>query len=150
MPTRDSLASSVLVSLLLLPALNLPHLTCAADDRASVTIDQLPEYSYQRSCGRGCIQNNYGNGPDIEGVLGCTWNGCYCATQYRATATMVVRNCWSASCGTASPNVLYYDIRSALDIFYAYCSMNGYPGADGVQGAWSTAVTTTGGGDSKT
>lgn len=46
------------------------------DPSASVTIAQLPAWSMQRSCGKGCLQNTYDPGADIEGVLGCSWNGC--------------------------------------------------------------------------
>lgn len=133
--------SILLPPLLLLPLLVLhPTPTFALNDDASVTIDHLTAYTYQRLCGKGCIQNNYDGGGDLVDNLGCSWNGCYCGTQYRAAATSFVSSCWSHYCGTSDVTALSYDLQSALAIFYDYCSGNGYAGADGNV---NQAVTTT-------
>jgi hypothetical protein len=98
------------------------HLSQCLDPSASVTIYELPAYSLQRQCGKGCIQNNYDPGADVEKVLGCTWNGCYCGTQYQAAATSIISSCWSAYC-TTEESLLSYDISTALSIYDAYCGI---------------------------
>jgi len=108
-----------LLSLWLL-SVSTPVVNAQLDPRASVTIDQLPDYSYQRLCGRGCVQNNYGIGEDIENVLGCTWNECYCAST--AEATSIIASCWSAYCGgTVSRNSP--DVSTAISLYNAYCAV---------------------------
>jgi hypothetical protein len=94
----------------------------ALDPSASVTIDKYSDYEFQRSCGRGCLQNNYDGGADIEKALGCTWNDCYCGTQYQAAATSILTSCWSAYCGTSQLSLLSYDISTAISVYNAYCS----------------------------
>jgi hypothetical protein len=91
------------------------------DPDASVTIDQYPGYDHQRACGKGCIQNNYDPGDDLENELGCTWNACYCGAQYQSTATQIIRSCWTAYCGTSQSSLLSYDISTALSLYDAYC-----------------------------
>ncbi len=81
--------------LLFLFTVALPTTILGLNDMSSVTIDQMSAYSYQRACGKGCIQNNYDGGGDIEVELGCTWNDCYCGAPYRAAATSIIRSCWS-------------------------------------------------------
>lgn len=95
------------------------------DPSASVTINQYPGFEYQRTCGSGCLQNNYDGGADIQKVLGCTWNGCYCGTQYQAEASSIVTSCWSAYCGTSELSLLGYDISTALSLYNAYCGQSG-------------------------
>ena len=107
------------------------------DPSASVSIDQLPAWSYQRTCGKGCLQNTYDNGDDIEKELGCTWNGCYCGNQYQSAATSIIKSCWSAYCGTAIP--VSDDISTALSIYNDYC---------GGGAAATTTVVESGGTDS--
>ena len=97
------------------------NLILCLDPSASVTIAQLPAWSMQRSCGKGCLQNTYDPGADIEGVLGCSWNGCYCGNQYAATATSIISSCWSAYCGTSDTTILSYDISTAVSIYNEYC-----------------------------
>lgn len=92
-----------------------------SDPSASVTINQLPDYDFQRECGKGCIQNNYNAGDDIMKRLGCTWNGCYCG--HAAEATSIVVSCWSAYCGgTVSRNSP--DVSTALSLYNAYCDID--------------------------
>ncbi len=107
---------------LLLILISVVHLSLCLDASASVTIDELPAWSQQRQCGKGCIQNNYDGGEDIENVLGCTWNGCYCGTQYQAAATSVMTSCWSHHCAVDT-NLLTYDISTAISIYDAYCGI---------------------------
>lgn len=123
------------------------------DPSASVTIDQLPDYSYQRQCGKGCIQNNYDIGVDIEGELGCTWNKCYCG--YTAEATSIIVSCWSAYCGrTASKDTP--DVQTALSLYNAYCGIDVQAVASPATSstpfasATTTAVSTYGGGTGMT
>lgn len=121
----SSLSSSCRGSLnfqLLLILTSVVHLSLCLDPSASVTIDQLPAWSQQRQCGKGCIQNNYDGGEDIENILGCTWNGCYCGTQYQAAATSVITSCWSEHCASDA-NLLTYDISTAISIYDAYCGI---------------------------
>lgn len=103
------------------------------DATASVTIDQLPAYSLQRLCGKGCVQNNYDGGVDLQAVLGCTWNGCYCGTQYTAQATSIIKSCWSAYCGT---KLVSEDISTALSVYDGYCA------GDAELGGGNAATTT--------
>jgi len=119
MPRPFANLVSPLLSLWLL-SLDTPAVNAQPDPRASVTIDQLPDYSFQRLCGKGCVQNNYDNGADIEVVLGCTWNECYCAST--AEATSIIASCWSAYCGATvsrdSP-----DVSTAISLYNAYCAV---------------------------
>jgi hypothetical protein len=108
---------------LLLVLASFIQISSCLDASASVTIDQLPAYSQQRQCGKDCIQNNYDGGNDVEHVLGCTWNGCYCGTQYQAAATSIITSCWSAYCGASDANLLTYDISTAVSIYDAYCGV---------------------------
>jgi hypothetical protein len=91
------------------------------DPDASVTIDLMSGYDYQRECGRACIQNNYNDGPDIEAALGCTWNACYCGAQYQSTISSHVSSCWTAMCGKSESALLKYDVPSALSLYSQYC-----------------------------
>ncbi|KAF1990601.1 hypothetical protein K402DRAFT_389529 [Aulographum hederae CBS 113979] len=115
---------------------------CIADPQASVTIDHFDGYGYQRQCGKGCLQNNYDGGEDLEGELGCTWNGCYCGTQYGSVATSFISGCWPRNCGDDSNEGagLDYDISTALFLYNAYCGENVW----GAGGASTTTVTVTG------
>jgi hypothetical protein len=108
---------------LLLILASFTQISQCLDPSASVTIDQLPAWSQQRHCGIGCLQNNYDSGADIEKALGCTWNGCYCGTQYQAAASSIITSCWKAYCGTTQANLLTYDISTAVSIYDAYCGI---------------------------
>jgi hypothetical protein len=112
----------------------------ALDPDASVTIDQLPRYNLQRLCGRGCIQNNYNNGNDIENELECTWNGCYCS--YTAEATSIVKSCWSDYCGLTHTSILSQDISTALSLYREYCGGAG-DGAQVPVGSTANVMTVT-------
>jgi hypothetical protein len=109
------------------------------DPAGSVSINQLPAWSMQRTCGMGCLQNNYDGGADIDKVLGCTWNGCFCGTQYQAAATSILTSCWSAYCGDAIP--VTADISTALSIYNSYCEKDPGPATTAVV---ATATVTTG------
>ena len=108
---------------LLLILASFTQISLCLNPSASVTIDQLPAYSQQRQCGKGCIQNNYDGGNDVDHILSCTWNGCYCGTQYQVAATSIITSCWSAYCGASDANLLTYDISTAVSIYDAYCGI---------------------------
>lgn len=123
--TLDLQLAHMRPSLLLFVIANIASTVNGLDPTASVSIGQLPAWSLQRTCGYGCLQNTWDNGADVEKVLGCTWNGCYCGTQYRAAATSIVRSCWSAYCPSEESSLLPYDISTALSIYNAYCEIDG-------------------------
>jgi len=122
------------------------------DSNGTVTIQQLPAYSSQHACGRGCLRNNYNEGPDVCKELTCCWNGCYCGTQNQAAATLIVKSCWSDVCGPSyPPEMLSSDISTALSIYDSYCAIGNpdtttstiAPGENGggAEGATTTYVT---------
>lgn len=99
------------------------QISLCLDPSASVSINQLPAWSQQRHCGIGCLQNDYDSGVDILKGLGCTWNGCYCGTQYQSAASSLITSCWKAYCGNAEANILTYDISTAESIYNSYCGI---------------------------
>lgn len=116
---------------------------CALDTTGTVSIDQYPGYDLQRQCAMGCIQNNYDNGRDLEGELGCSQNACYCETQYLADVISFVESCVSAYCATSGANALGYDISNALSIYNAYCNDNVGPIPETTPGAFMGLSTDT-------
>lgn len=89
----------------------------------TVTIRNEAAFKAMRECARDCFVFN--GSIDLIGEFGCIWpymNECLCRADLAPQATKHLSTCCDTYC-TGAADV---DISSAIQVYYSYCSDNGY------------------------
>ncbi|KAF4231135.1 hypothetical protein CNMCM8980_005613 [Aspergillus fumigatiaffinis] len=97
-----------------------------AADGTTATLTESTAYASQRPCAKRCFYYGSHGGADfLAGEIGCAVdpieNECICRSDLQQTADSFLRKCVSDRCGKNA-----IDVSSAVSIYDAYCTSNGY------------------------
>jgi hypothetical protein len=95
-------------------------------DGTTATLTESTAYASQRPCAKRCFYYGSHGGADLlAGEIGCALdpieNECICRSDLQQTADSFLRKCVSERCDANA-----IDISSAVSIYDAYCTSNGY------------------------